>query len=187
MQYNLIVAMCRNNGIGHMGQLPWKIPEDLQYFSRFTKGDGNNAVVMGHKTWQTLPFPTGKPRGLTDRDNFVLSKTNWFDMLWNHDRLSKTFKSIEELESYITKNDIYEDVWVIGGAEVYKQFLDQGKIDKCYVTYIDADFECDAFFPELSKSEWKEMERLESYNKVYECNVSYLVYNRIRDQNTDCR
>lgn len=179
MRFNLIVAMCRHNGIGYKGQLPWKIPEDLQYFSELTKGDGLNAVVMGHKTWQSLPIPKGKPRGLSQRDNFVLSTSDSFDLLLNHDRLSKTFNTIAALETYLSKNDVYEDIWVIGGSQIYKQFLEQGKIQKCYVTYIDTDFYCDAFFPELNKKEWREVERTDTYDTSYDCSVSYVVYEHI--------
>ena len=184
MRFNLIVAMCRNNGIGYKGKLPWHLTADLQYFSGITKGDGNNAVIMGNKTWQHLPVPKGKTRGLVDRDNFVLATTDSFDLYVNHSHLLKTFRSITELENYINqnKNDLYEDIWVIGGASVYKQFLDLQQIHKCYVTYIDADFECDAFFPAdlTKKSEWKEIERRDTYDTTYDCAVSYVVYNHVR-------
>ena len=176
MRFNLIVAMCRDNGIGYKGKIPWRIPLDLQYFSNLTKGDGNNAVIMGHKTWQSLPLIAGKTRGLHDRDNFILSNATTFDICLNHNHLTKTFKSIDALEYYITKNNIYEDIWVIGGAEIYKQFLAEGKIQKCYVTSIDAAFECDTFFPELNQTEWREVERKENYDVTYDCVVSYSVY-----------
>ena len=179
MRFNIIVAMCRNNGIGYRGKLPWKIAQDLKYFSEVTTGDGLNAVVMGNKTWQSLPVPSGKSKGLTQRDNFVLSKTDSFDMLLNHSRLLKTFKSIDELETYLSLNNVYEDVWIIGGGEIYKQFLEQGKIHKCYVTSIDEDFYCDAFFPELNQTEWREVERSETYDTTYHCSVNYLVYEHI--------
>ena len=178
MRFNLIVAVCRDNGMGFKGQLPWHIPQDLQYFSNLTKGDGNNAVIMGHKTWQSLPIPKGKPRGLPQRDNFILSRSDSFDMLLNHDRLSKTFKSIAELEMFIEKTNLYEEVWVIGGAEIYKQFLEQGKIQKCYITRIDADFECDTFFPELDMKAWREIERIDNYEPIYDCPLIYSVYER---------
>jgi len=176
---NLIVAMCRDRGIGFMGKLPWHIPQELQHFAKLTKGDGLNAVVMGHNTWQTLPILKGKARGLPDRDNFVLSRSSTFDMLINHDRLIKTFPSLAELDTYIETNATYEEVWVIGGADVYKQFLAAKKIDYCYVSYIDEDFECDTFFPELDSKEWKEIESLDSYDKNYECNIRYVVYKKI--------
>ena len=184
MSFNLILSMCRNNGIGLKGKLPWNIPQDLQYFAKLTKGDGLNAVIMGNKTWQSLPIIKDKYRGLPYRDNFVLSHNDQFDMLIDHDRLLKTFKTIEEIETYIRVNNIYEEVWVIGGADIYRQFLDKKLIDKCYITYIDEDFDCDTFFTPLNMSEWKEIERTESYEKKYDCQVSYLVY--ARDQSKDC-
>jgi dihydrofolate reductase len=180
--------MCRNNGIGYKGQLPWRILHDLEYFSKLTKGDGNNAVIMGNKTWQSLPIPKGKMRGLQSRDNFVLSRASSFDMLIAHERLLKTFKTIAELESYIETNNIYEDIWVIGGASVYKQFLESGRIRHCYITHIDADFECDTFFPLLDSTEWKEINRDETFDTTYNCNVIYSVYEHlVIDQNKDCR
>lgn len=181
MRFNLIVSLCRNSGIGYKGQLPWNIKDDLQNFAQLTKGDGNNAVVMGNATWQSLPIVTGKPRGLYGRDNLVLARVDSFDMVINHNRLMKTYKSIDELEDYLSCNENYEDIWIIGGANVYKQFLEMNKIQKCYVTYIDADFECDTFFPidDFKKNgEWKEIERSETYDKNYKCIVSYVVYER---------
>jgi len=179
MQYNLIVALCRNNGIGLNGQMPWHIPQDLEYFSKITKGDGNNAVIMGNKTWQSLPLIQGKPRGLPRRDNFILTKTDKFDMLLNHKRLIKTFRSMEEIEAFLGHNNLYEEIWIIGGEKIYKQFLEQGKIHRCYVTTIDADFECDAFFPVLDSTEWREVERTETYDNDYQCSVNYSVFEHL--------
>jgi dihydrofolate reductase len=181
MSFNLIVAMCRNNGIGLKGKIPWHISEDLKYFSELTKGDRNNAVIMGNKTWQSLPIVKDKPRGLPYRDNFVLSRVDSFDMAINHNHLLKTFKTMEEVEKYIEQTNMHENVWVIGGANIYKQFLEKRKIKYCYVTYIDADFDCDVFFPLLDSTEWKEIERRETYDSSYKCQVSYVVFERLDD------
>jgi len=178
MSFNLIISMCRNNGIGLKNKLPWHIPQDLEYFAKLTKGDGLNAVIMGNKTWQSLPILKGKPKGLPRRDNFVLSRTDHFDMLINHDHLLKTFRTIEDIENYIQQNNIYEEVWVIGGADICKQFLDKKLINKCFITYINAEFDCDTFFTPLDMTEWREVERMESYDKTYECSVNYLVYEK---------
>jgi dihydrofolate reductase len=171
MHINLIVAMCRNNGIGYNGKIPWHISADLKYFSKLTKGIGNNAVVMGNKTWKSLP----SNEGLANRDNFVLTKTNKFDMLIN-DKLIKTFSSFQEFLNYINLNAIYKEIWIIGGAEIYKQFLDAKVINKCLITYIDKDFECDTFFTPLKSSVWKETERVRTYDDSYKCNVDYVIY-----------
>ena len=75
MNINIIVAYCKNNGIGLNNQLPWNIPEDLKRFSEITKGSGNNAIIMGKNTHESI----GKV--LPDRYNIVLSRTIKFDNL----------------------------------------------------------------------------------------------------------
>ncbi len=67
MNYNIIAARCLSGGIGFNGKLPWRCKSDLREFSKLTKGNGNNAVVMGRKTWESLP------NALKDRTNIILS------------------------------------------------------------------------------------------------------------------
>ena len=182
MHFNLIVAMCRNNGIGLKGKLPWNIKEDLHHFSKLTKGSGRNALLMGHTTWSSLNIH-GKEVGLIDRDNFVLSRSNCFDLVINHNHLIKTFKSYEDFNAYIELNSIYDEVWVMGGSQLYDHFMNKCQINKCqinkcHITYIDADFECDTFFPALDMSMWEEVERKRHYNTTYKCNVDYCVLQR---------
>ena len=149
MKYKLIVAVSKNRGIGKDGTLPWKIKEDLAFFSKTTKGNGNNAVIMGRKTWESL---RGKP--LPSRDNYILSSTLDIEQEISGN-VVKTFESVETLDSHInTRNKNYHDVWVIGGAGIYKEYLEKQKIDTCYVTHVNEVFDCDTFFPELSRSEW---------------------------------
>lgn len=177
MKFNLIVAMCRNNGIGYKGKMPWHIKEDLHYFSKLTKGDGTNAVIMGNKTWTSLTIPDRI--GLPGRDNFVFSKTNRFDIVCEGDRLIKSFQSYRQCIEYIEANPIYKEVWIIGGQQVYEIFLAEDKVDTCYITYIDKEFTCDTFFPALDTSCWKERERNQKYDNFYQCNVDYIVYDHI--------
>jgi dihydrofolate reductase len=173
--YNLIVAMCKNNGIGSNGKIPWYIKKDLQHFAKLTKGKGNNAVIMGNNTWKSLPG--GEGTGLKDRDNFVLSSTASADL--KRDETIKTFKTIADLDTYLsTPENNYETIWVIGGAQIYKQFLAADKINTCYVTYIDKEFDCDTFFPILDETQWQETDRNDSYEIDYGCVVSYSVYKK---------
>jgi len=180
---NLIVAMCKNNGIGLKGKIPWTIESDMRYFSKITKGDGLNAVIMGRNTWDSLPLIKGK-HGLIGRHNFVLSTTLSFDN--NEDNSShrmKTFKNIKEILNFLNENDdLYEDVWVIGGEQIYKEFLDMNIINRCYVTYIDKIFNCDTFFPLLVTNEWKEIKRNDTYNVSNTCDVNYVVYERYNNE-----
>jgi len=188
VKYNLIVAMCEKNGIGYQGKLPWSIKEDMRYFSEMTKGDGNNAVIMGHTTWKSLPLANGTHRGLSSRDNFILSNSLTQESI---DReigsskagcnTTKVFNSIQDVDDFFnnTETNNYEDIWVIGGSQIYTQFLEAKKINKCYVTHIDKHFVCDAFFPMLVSEEWKEVERIFTYDVANTCDVNYLVYERI--------
>jgi dihydrofolate reductase len=177
MKFNLIVAVCRNNGIGYNGSIPWHIKKDLYYFSKLTKGDGTNAVVMGNNTWKNLRLPGCI--GLPGRDNFVFSSTNRFDILFDNDRLIKSFMSYDDFIKYIQLNPIYKEIWIIGGEQVYKTFLSNDKIDKCYITTIDKEFECDTFFPALDVSIWKETKRTQDYDDFYKCNIDYCVYEKV--------
>ena len=117
MQYKIIVATCKNNGIGYCDTLPWNIKEDLRHFSKLTKGNGKNAIVMGKNTWESIG---SKP--LPNRDNFVLSTTMKYEPPVLHLRSgSRTFicKNIDEVEMKCRENN-YENVWIIGGETVYK-------------------------------------------------------------------
>ena len=144
--------MCKNRGIGINNSLPWKIKEDLKHFSKTTKGNGNNAIVMGKNTWLSLNC---KP--LKDRDNLILSSS-----LYNKDKSNENiFKNIFALILHCKEKE-YNTIWIIGGESIYKQFLDLNIVNECVITYINKNFECDTFFPELNmKWELKSFEDIE--------------------------
>jgi len=182
--YNLIVAVCKNNGIGLNGTIPWHISRDMSYFSKLTKGSGgstgggstgsgNNVVVMGSQTWKSL----GKDEhGLNGRHNFILSASGSVNVnKTSSAQHIKTFPSVAALTTYLAQTSIpIADVWIIGGTQIYNAFLEQNLIKTCYVTYIDKVFECDTFFP--IPSDWREIERTSTYDEKYECAVDYIVY-----------
>jgi len=153
MKFHLIVAVCKNNGIGINGNLPWRIKEDLAYFSKLTKGNGNNAVVMGRNTYDSLP-----KHYLDKRDNFIISSTLFMDEETSGGEKIKTFKTIIELINYLQDISVnfnfdskkYDDIWIIGGSSIYDQFIEMGLIDKCYITYINKEYSCDTFFNHLT-------------------------------------
>ncbi len=144
MRFNLIAAVCRNRGIGQKGKLPWSVPEDLKAFASITKGDGSNAIVMGRTTWEGLPRCP-----LPGRDNLVLST----DPSFEPGKGARVFSSIDALQSHC-EDRAYTTVWVIGGASVYKAFLDQDLIDVCCITHIDNDYEVDTYLPPLPPDKW---------------------------------
>tara|TARA_B110001469_G_C9646961_1_gene327500 strand:- start:3412 stop:3900 length:489 start_codon:yes stop_codon:yes gene_type:complete len=128
----MIVAHDTENGIGKNNKLPWYIPQELSRFSCLTRGNGNNAIIMGRKTYESI----GKT--LPKRTNIVLSKkkkeaNNCF-----------IFSTKKEITQFLN-NNTFDDIWIIGGAFIYKEFLDI--VDELYVTEINESFKCDTFFP----------------------------------------
>ena len=125
-----IVAVDNNWGIGYNGDLLASIPDDLKHFRQLTSG---NMVVMGRKTWDSLPK---KP--LPNRANIVIS--NQGNTILHKDAMRM---SLDDLLLVI--NDIQFDVFIIGGGEIYKQLLPY--CDRVYVTKILKDFEnVDTYF-----------------------------------------
>lgn len=142
MNYKLIVAYCKNNGIGINNNLPWNIKSDLIQFSKLTKGSGNNAIVVGRNTWLSIPNTP-----LKKRDNLLLSKTISIDERDANGELIKSFSDIKTLKEFC--RDKYDTVWIIGGVGVYDAFLKDDCLSELHITYIDKDFDCDVFFPNI--------------------------------------
>lgn len=131
---SLIVAAGENNVIGSDNDMPWHLPADLAYFKKTTSG---HAVVMGRKTFQSI----GKP--LPNRTNIILTRDKEFQAEGCH-----IIHSIDEAFDFAKDGKLF----IIGGAEVYRQFLPHA--NRVYLTRIHTSFEGDAFFPELTE-EWK--------------------------------
>ena len=150
MQLNLIYARARNGVIGKQGILPWHLPEDLAHFKRTTLGC---PVIMGRKTWDSIP---PKFRPLPGRTNVVVSR----QLDWHESGALPANNMLEALSicehMSIILDPSPEQVWVIGGAQIYAEALPLAK--RIVVTEIDADFEGDAFAPQLG-AEWQETTR----------------------------
>ena len=137
---NMIVAVDSNWAIGHKGKLLVSIPEDMQFFRRETTG---KVVVMGRKTLES--FPNGLP--LKNRVNVVITKDKEYNV-----KDAIICHSIEEaLEVLKQYND--EDIYVIGGESVYRQFLPFCSV--AHVTKINYSYDADTYFPNLDEmDEW---------------------------------
>lgn len=135
MKLTIIVAFAKKQVIGKDNQLIWHLPNDLKRFKSLTTG---NPVVMGRKTFESI----GKP--LPNRENIVLTH----DKKWQHDH-TKVFHSKEVVLKYLEN---YEKAFIIGGAEIYKLFLDNA--DFLEITYVNADIDGDAFFPLINYEKW---------------------------------
>ena len=134
MPINLIFARARNGVIGKDNQLPWHLPEDLAHFKRTTLGQ---PVIMGRKTWDSLP---PKFRPLPGRVNLVVTRqTDW------QASGATVAHSLAQAQSMC---DPAQEVWVIGGAEIYAQALPYAR--KAVITEIDITVDGgDAFAPQF--------------------------------------
>lgn len=143
MKFSLIAAVDSKNGIGAKNTLVWKIPEDLEYFNKMTTGNGKNIVIMGKNTWESLPE---KFRPLPRRTNFVLTR--------NADYKAKGGIVASSLEDALERARSHhpEHVFVIGGAQVYAEAIKHGECEKIYLTHVEGDFNCDAFFPKIDET-----------------------------------
>ena len=125
---NLVVACDLDGGIAKDGSIPWRVPDDLKNFRQLTKRGKKNAVIMGRKTWESLP---GELKG---RRNIVLSR-----------------RKIEGAECYTNIFEAEEaakgcdNVWCIGGAEVYRQFLEMDRIQEIHLSMVRERYTCDTF------------------------------------------
>lgn len=153
--FSIIVAMDSARGIGKNGTLPWHLKGDLRYFKAITtttrQADKQNAVIMGRKTWDSLPEHF---RPLPGRLNVVVTRNKDLDVpegVWKASSLQDALTQIGEGGE---KSPI-ESVYVIGGAQIYAQAVQHPQCRQIYLTRIDGAFDCDTFFPEFS-GEFKE-------------------------------
>lgn len=144
VKLSLIVARGRNNVIGVAGQLPWRLKSDLMFFKKVTRG---NPIIMGRKTWESLP-----KRPLPDRANIVMTRD------WTYDapgaRVYSSFSPAVNAAKAIAAREGKREVFVIGGEAIYELALPLA--DRVYVTDVDTAPEGDAHFPELADTEWRE-------------------------------
>lgn len=143
MIISLIAAMSRNRVIGKNNTLPWNLPEDMKRFREITSG---KPVVMGRKTFESI----GKP--LPKRTNIIITR----DKNYKQDGCIVVHSADDSLKA--AKGS--EEIMIIGGEQIFREFLPRA--DKMYLTFIDEDFEGDAYFPEYNKHEWTEVHREEN-------------------------
>lgn len=130
----MIWAQAHSRAIGAGGALPWSVPEDMALFRRMTRG---SAVIMGRRTWESLPEQF---RPLPGRENIVITRNADYEA-----------SGAQVVSSWEQARDGVDDdgfAWVIGGAQLYKQAIDDADI--LCVTDLDMDVpEADAFAPEI--------------------------------------
>ena len=137
---SLIVAIARNGVIGRDNDLPWHLPADLQFFKRTTSG---HTIILGRRNYESI----GRP--LPDRTNIVITR-------------DKNYKAegclvAHSIDEAITLAGDDEEIFVIGGAQIYAQALD--RVERMYITEVDTDVEGDVLFPKFDKTQWRECSR----------------------------
>ena len=159
---SLVVACCRSNGIGINGGLPWRLKKEMEFFTRITStvslnlndsGDGpvkKNAAIMGIRTYMSIP-PSFRP--LKDRVNVVLSRTAQQPPAG----ASYLFRSLSEAVEILSALPEIDQLMIIGGEEVYRESVNRPDCEYIFLTRIDADFECDRFFPQIDTSIYEDL------------------------------
>ncbi len=159
MTLSIIVATDRKNAIGKNNQLLWHLPADLKFFKTVTMG---HPVVMGRKTFQSIG------RTLPGRKNIIITRDTNF-----------TFPGVivyNSLEAWM-KEAGEEKVFVIGGADIYRQTLHH--CSEVYRTLVDAEFDADTYFPEIPNGEF-ELIWEEKHNKDEKNSYDYVFQKWVR-------
>lgn len=147
MIISIIAAVAKNGVIGNKNTLPWHLPSDMKHFKETTTG---HCIIMGQKTHESIG------RALPARTNIVLT----FDTNFKSEGCI-TVTSIEEaLRVASAKNE--SEVFIIGGALIYKQFIEIA--NRLYITRIHKKFDGDVFFPEIDMKKWH-LEKTEKHKK----------------------
>ena len=143
----VIAAVARNGVIGHDNRLLWRLPEDLSHFRALTLG---HPVIMGRKTWDSLP---PKFRPLPGRRNLVVTRNR----AWQADG-AEPVPSLDEAVARLTHaTPACERAFVIGGGELYALALPLA--DELHLTEVDRDFEGDTRFPPWDRSAFEPVSR----------------------------
>lgn len=144
---SLIVAMGSNRCIGVNNTMPWHIPEDFKHFKRTTMG---KPMVMGRKTFQSLPgVLPGRPHIVVSRSGFEADEVQNIETLEGGIQLAKDLAAMEG----------QDEIFIIGGAQIYAQALELGFVDRMVITEVDQAPDGDAFFPAFDEGDWREVSR----------------------------
>ena len=134
---SIIVAIGKNNEIGYKNNLLWRISDDLKRFKKLTT---SNTVIMGRKTFESLP-----KGALPNRENIVITRNP--EIKYENCIMASSFR--EAIEKANKANELF----IIGGEDIYK--LAFPFCNKLYLTKINENFKADAFFPEINYKEWE--------------------------------
>ncbi len=138
----MIAAMTEDRVIGIKNTLPWKLPNDMKWFRQNTMG---KPIIMGRKTFESFGA-----RALPGRTNIIITRDKSYQA-----EDSIVVHSIDE--ALKAAGDV-DEVMIIGGASFYEQMLP--KADRLYLTFVQAELEGDAWFPEINNKDWNKIEKI---------------------------
>ena len=145
MIISMIAAMANNRVIGLDNKMPWHLPADLQHFKKVTTG---KPVIMGRKTFESI----GRP--LPGRRNIIITR--------NSEYTAQGIEVVTTPDAALELVTIAEEVMIIGGGNIYEQFLP--KAERLYLTFIDLDVKGDTQFPDYNKvANWYVKEEQENH------------------------
>uniref|UniRef100_A0A8C5P9X6 Dihydrofolate reductase n=1 Tax=Leptobrachium leishanense TaxID=445787 RepID=A0A8C5P9X6_9ANUR len=155
----LIAAACRNLGIGLKGCLPWKLPNEYKYFINniisVNQPGKKNLIILGRKSFESfedgyLPLPNCIIA--------LLSKNECVLPLHAH-YICRNEEEVLKLSITPPLCEEIETIWILGGVETYRSMMQHPWCEEIYLTRIQADYECDTFFPEINEDVFKLMDR----------------------------
>lgn len=164
-----IAAMAKNRVIGVDNKLPWHLPEDLKFFKEKTLG---HIMIMGRKTFESL----GKP--LPKRFHIVITRQENYKFEDPNVEVVHDMKTALELAHMLTtkyKAKFGDEVFVVGGGEIFEQSMDL--VDRIYLTVIEKDFDGHAKFPEFSEKDFKLVEKSDRTEPM---EFSFRTYERVK-------
>jgi len=138
----IIAAIAKNNALGKNNDLIWHLPADLQRFKKVTSG---HHIIMGRNTFESI----GKP--LPNRTTVIITR--------NKNYFKDGCLIAHSLEEALELAASEEEVFIIGGAQIYKETITKGLADKMDITLVHQEFKADVFFPEINLDIWQETGR----------------------------
>ncbi len=143
MIVSLIVAVAENRVIGKDNDLIWSLPEDMRHFKRTTAG---KLIITGRKNYESIP---ARFRPLPNRINYVLTRNSEYQADG-----CELFSSLTDALSAAKETGL-EEIFIIGGGQIYKEAVENDLVDRLYITHVRSNFEGDTFFPEIDWSKWE--------------------------------
>lgn len=167
MEVSLIVCINKVNALGKDNKLLYHIKEDLANFKRLTLG---NILIMGKNTYESLPK---KP--LSKRTTIIIADDKEYKPEVSEGEEVFVCDSIESALSTAEVISEEKEVFVVGGASIYRQFIEQDLVDTMFITLVDDDMKGDVVFPNINESEWQTIFKVEAHHEENQPRYGYII------------